>query len=191
MDTRDNDEQEWLPWDREKILRTQLEISTQQETRTHYQPYVDLTMDPDPGTALTLRTPLAADPVQGDAPQEVEREEQWAQDARDLKETDYILRYYADEIGLVVMEMYMGLRHEHMISASLLDAAMVVHLRPRWTGMKTRVLTAHIRHLPHEECTPTSNALNEKVHNTEAMFLIHPTTMHFNGVIALHNPYLV
>ena len=34
-------------------------------------------------------------------------------------------------------------------------------------------------------CTPFSEALRETARNTEAMFLIHPTTMHFNGVIAL------
>jgi hypothetical protein len=49
---------------------------------------------------------------------------------------DHILRYYADMIGSVALEMYMGLRDKHMISASLLDAAIAVQLRPRWKGCK-------------------------------------------------------
>ena len=99
------------------------------------------------------------------------------------KEADCIPRHYADKIGSVVMEMYMGLQHERMVSASLLDAAMAVKLRLRWTEMRTMDVTAHIRHLPHEKCTPTSNALREEVRNMEVIF-IHPTTMHSGDEIS-------
>ena len=82
-------------------------------------------------------------------------------------------------------EKYLGLRDEHLINATLLDAAAEVQLRTRWTGMKTKDLTAHISRLPPEECTHTSDDLWEEVRNTEAMFYIHPSPLHFNGVIAL------
>ena len=83
------------------------------------------------------------------------------------------------------MEKYMGLHEGQLVNASLLDAASTVQLRIRWKGMRTRKITTYIRQSAQEQCTPFSEALRECARNTEAMFLIHPTTMHFNGVIAL------
>ena len=52
-------------------------------------------------------------------------------------------------------------------------------------GMQTREITTYLRSPIQGSCTPYSEALRTVARNTEAMFLIHPTTMHFNGVIAL------
>ena len=79
----------------------------------------------------------------------------------------------------------MGLHEGQLVHASLLDAAATVQLRIRWKGMRTREITTYIRQYAQGQCTPFSDALREAARNTEAMFLIHPTTMHFNGVIAL------
>jgi hypothetical protein len=51
--------------------------------------------------------------------------------------------------------------------------------------MQTREIATCIRHSAQEQCSLFSNALSDAVCNTKAMFLIHPTTMNFNGVIAL------
>ena len=81
--------------------------------------------------------------------------------------------------------MYMGLSDGQLVYASLLDAAARVQLRPRLKGMRTREITTYIRRSTQGLCLPFSDALREAARNTEAMFLIHPTTMHFNGVIVL------
>ena len=113
-------------------------------------------------------------------------EARWAQDARDLGGTEYISRYYADKLGMVsCLEKYLGLHEGQLVHTSLLDAAATVQLRIRWKGMRTREITTYIRQSAQGQCTPFSEALRECARNTEAMFLIHPTTMHFNGVIAL------
>ena len=60
--------------------------------------------------------------------------------------------------------------------------------------MQTWEITTYIRHSAQGQCSPFSDALGEAVRNMEAMFLKHPTTMHFNGVIALkkrNNPTLL
>ena len=63
-------------------------------------------------------------PDQDAATQQEMREAQWAQDARDLEEMDYIRRYYAEKLGLVgCVCMYMDLRDGQLVNASLLDAA--------------------------------------------------------------------
>ena len=51
--------------------------------------------------------------------------------------------------------------------------------------MQTREIVTYIRRSTQGQCSPFSDALRETARNTEAMFLIHPTTMHFNGVIVL------
>ena len=51
--------------------------------------------------------------------------------------------------------------------------------------MQTREITTYIRRSTQGQCSPFSDALREAVCNTETMFLIHPTTMQFNGVIVL------
>ena len=79
----------------------------------------------------------------------------------------------------------MGLSDGQLVNASLLDAAAKVQLRTRWKEMQTREITTHIRRSTQGQCTSFSDALREMARNTEAIFLIHPTTMHFNGVIAL------
>ena len=81
--------------------------------------------------------------------------------------------------------MYMDLRDGQLVNASLLDAAARVQLQTRWKGMQTREITTYIRRSTQGQCSPFSDALRETARNTEAIFLIHPTTMHFNGVIAL------
>ena len=81
--------------------------------------------------------------------------------------------------------MYMRLSDGQLVNASLLDAAAKVQLRTRWKGMQTREITTYIRRSTQGQSSPFSDALRETARNTEAMFLIHPTTMHFNGVIAL------
>ena len=99
---------------------------------------------------------------------------------------DYFCRYYADKLGLVSsVEKYMGLSDGQLVNASLLDAAARVQLRHRWKGMQTREIATYLRCPIQGPCSPFSEALRETARNTEAMFLIHPTTMHFNGVIAL------
>ena len=52
---------------------------------------------PHPG----YKTRQHLDPDQDAGTQQELREAQWAQDARDLGETDYIRRYYAEKLGLV------------------------------------------------------------------------------------------
>jgi hypothetical protein len=71
------------------------------------------------------------------------------------------------------------------VNASLLDAAAMVQLRIRWKVMRTREVTTYISQSAQGQCTPFSEELRECARTTEAMFFIHPTTMHFNGVIAL------
>ena len=76
--------------------------------------------------------------------------------------------------------------HEgQLVNASLLDAAAMVQLRIRWKVMRTREVTTYISQSAQGQCTPFSEELRECARTTEAMFFIHPTTMHFNGVIAL------
>ena len=76
LGTKDKDEQEWLPSDREENQRTQPDsLTSQQETRAPYQPYVDFTTEPDTKTALTRTPQLVTGPAQGGAPQEEGREE--------------------------------------------------------------------------------------------------------------------
>jgi hypothetical protein len=56
-----------------------------------------------------MRTLQHLHPDHDVATQQVRKEAQWAQDARDIAEADYTLRYYADKLGLVgCVEMYLG-----------------------------------------------------------------------------------
>ena len=133
-----------------------------------------------------MRTPHHLAP-EGEAITQPELSEaNWARDDRDLGEMEFISRHYADKLGLVsCLEMYMGLHEGQLVHASLLDAAAMVQLRIRWKGMRTREITTYIRQSAQGQCTPFSEELRECARTTEAMFFIHPTTMHFNGVIAL------
>jgi hypothetical protein len=66
-------------------LRTKFDKSTsQQDTRSPCQPYVDLTKETDFETLWPMRTLQHLDPDQDAATQQEIREVQWAQDARDL-----------------------------------------------------------------------------------------------------------
>ena len=79
-----------------------METATRQpDIRAPNQPYVDLTKDTDSETLCPMRTLqfLASDPEE--MTQQERREAQWAQDARELGEADYIRRYYADKLGLL------------------------------------------------------------------------------------------
>ena len=79
----------------------------------------------------------------------------------------------------------MGLSEGQLVNDSLLDAAARIQIRHRWKGMQTREITTYTRRPLQGPCSQFSEVLRETARNTEAMFLIHPTTMHFNGVIAL------
>ena len=62
----------------------------QQAFRAPYQPYVDLTKNTDSKTPRSMRTLQHLDSDPEEATQQERREAQWAQDARELGETDYI-----------------------------------------------------------------------------------------------------
>jgi hypothetical protein len=79
----------------------------------------------------------------------------------------------------------MGLNEGQLVNASLLDAAATVQLRIRWKRMRTPKITTYISPSAQGQCTPFSDALREAARNTEALYFIHPTIMHFNGVMAL------
>ena len=110
-----------------------LETATSQQAfRAPNQPYVDLTKGTDSKTPRPMRTlqHLASDPEE--STQQERREAQWVLVARELGETDYIRRYYADKLGLVnSVEKYMGLSEGQLVNDSLLDAAARVQLRHR------------------------------------------------------------
>jgi hypothetical protein len=76
-----------------------------------------------------MKTLQHPDPDHDVATQQVTKEAQWAQHARDLADTDYILRHYADKLGLVgCEEMYIDLSDGQLVNASLLDPAATVQL---------------------------------------------------------------
>ena len=158
----------------------------QQDIRAPNQPYVDLTKDTDSETPCPRQTLQILTPDPEETTQQERREAQWAQDACEVGEADYIHRYYAVKLGLVnSVEKYMGLCEGQLVNDSLLDAAARVQIRRRWQGMQTREITTYLRSPIQGSCTPYSEALRTAARNTEAMFLIHSTTMHFNVVIAL------
>ena len=98
------------------------------------------------------------------------------QDAWKLEKTDYILRYYANKIGLAVMEMYFGLRDGHMNCASLLDAAAAVQPRLHWKGIEVKDITAQIYDHQSGECNLTSPSARTELRTTKAMFFNNPIT---------------
>ena len=108
-----------------------LETATsQQAIRAPNQSYVDLTKNTDSETPWPMRTLQLLAPDLEETTQQERREAQWAHDARELGEADYIRRYYADKLGLVnSVEKYMGLSEGQLVNDSLLDAAAWVQIR--------------------------------------------------------------
>ena len=131
--------------------------TSKQAIRAPNQSYVGLTQDTDSETPWPMRTLQFLAPDPKETAQQERREAQWAQDARELGETDYIRRYYADKLGLVSsVEKYMGLSEGRLVNASLLDAAARVQLRHRWKGVQTREITTYLRRLIQRPCSQLS-----------------------------------
>ena len=94
--------QEHLLTPEEENCWTMLETATsQQAIRAPNQSYVDLTKDTDSETPWPMRTLQFLAPDLEETTQQERREAQWAQDARELGEADYIHRYYAGKLRLV------------------------------------------------------------------------------------------
>ena len=77
-----------------------------------------------------------------------------------------------------------------MITDSILDVALERQLTPKWRGMgmqltRNLILPVWIPDSQRYECGDTRLRVKQQMRNTEAMFIVHHSLGHYNGVIVL------
>jgi hypothetical protein len=83
------------------------------------------------------------------------------------------------------MERYLGLCTGQLLHMALLEAAIQAQLGPIWKGMEFLNITTLICPPDGVMSSVTNNRARRNIRTTEAMCFLHPTSMHYNAVLAL------
>ena len=106
-----------------------------------------------------------------------ELEDGWQRDATTLTEEEYIRKHYYDKAEQsnsgIPMNMYLGLRIGHLLSASLLLAITKVQLQRNWHGMRCCDILVKTQPQANGHCSPTSPRSRAEIRSTEVMCIVH------------------